>query len=125
MTIRLNKVTRDLNVGISTVVEFLQKKGRLAVRVQSLLRMEKFPLTIQSVTTAADASRLARQMRGTQFTATLFHSADFSATQSTRVKQLFRLSKIKKNLWKSVMPLLTSLQKTQSRANALSLQSTE
>ncbi len=27
MTIRLNKVTRDLNVGISTVVEFLNKKG--------------------------------------------------------------------------------------------------
>ncbi len=27
MTIRLNKITRDLNVGIKTVVEFLQKKG--------------------------------------------------------------------------------------------------
>ena len=27
MTIRLNKVTRDLNVGITTVVEFLQKRG--------------------------------------------------------------------------------------------------
>ena len=27
MTIKLNKVTRDLNVGITTVVEFLQKKG--------------------------------------------------------------------------------------------------
>ena len=27
MTIRLNKVTRDLNLGIATVVEFLQKKG--------------------------------------------------------------------------------------------------
>ena len=27
MTIRLNKVTRDLNVGVTTVVEFLQKKG--------------------------------------------------------------------------------------------------
>ena len=27
MTIRLNKVTRDLNVGIATAVEFLQKKG--------------------------------------------------------------------------------------------------
>ncbi len=27
MSIRLNKVTRDLNVGIATVVEFLQKKG--------------------------------------------------------------------------------------------------
>ena len=27
MTIRLNKVTRDLNVGITTVVEFLQQKG--------------------------------------------------------------------------------------------------
>ena len=27
MTIRLNKVTRDLNVSISTAVEFLQKKG--------------------------------------------------------------------------------------------------
>ena len=27
MTLRLNQVTRDLNVGITTVVEFLQKKG--------------------------------------------------------------------------------------------------
>ena len=27
MTIRLNKVTRDLNVGITTVLDFLQKKG--------------------------------------------------------------------------------------------------
>ena len=27
MTIRLNKVTRDLNVGITTMVDFLQKKG--------------------------------------------------------------------------------------------------
>ena len=27
MTIRLNKVTRDLNVGITTVVDFLQRKG--------------------------------------------------------------------------------------------------
>lgn len=27
MTIRLNKVTKDLNVGISTVVDFLQKRG--------------------------------------------------------------------------------------------------
>lgn len=27
MTIRLNKVSRDLNVGIVTVVEFLQEKG--------------------------------------------------------------------------------------------------
>ena len=27
MTIRLNKVTRNLNVGIATVVDFLQKKG--------------------------------------------------------------------------------------------------
>ena len=27
MAIRLNKVTRDLNVGLTTVVEFLQKKG--------------------------------------------------------------------------------------------------
>ena len=29
MAIRLNKVTRDLNVGITTVVEFLQKKGHV------------------------------------------------------------------------------------------------
>ena len=27
MAVRLNKVTRDLNVGISTAVEFLRKKG--------------------------------------------------------------------------------------------------
>ena len=31
MTIRLNKVTRDLNVGIATVVEFLQKKGQIKI----------------------------------------------------------------------------------------------
>jgi translation initiation factor IF-2 len=29
MSIRLNKVTRDLNVGMSTLVEFLQKKGHV------------------------------------------------------------------------------------------------
>ena len=29
MSIRLNKVARDLNVGIQTAVEFLQKKGLL------------------------------------------------------------------------------------------------
>ena len=33
MTIRLNKVTRDLNVGITTVVEFLQKKGFADIEV--------------------------------------------------------------------------------------------
>src|SRR5574344_738722 len=29
MSIRLSKVTRDLNVGMSTLVEFLQKKGHV------------------------------------------------------------------------------------------------
>lgn len=27
MSVRLNKVARDLNVGVQTIVEFLQKKG--------------------------------------------------------------------------------------------------
>jgi len=31
MSIRLNKVTRDLNVGMSTLVDFLQKKGHVVV----------------------------------------------------------------------------------------------
>ena len=39
MTIRLNKVTRDLNVGITTVVEFLQKKGYTI----ELVLMRKLP----------------------------------------------------------------------------------
>ena len=39
MTIRLNKVTRDLNVGITTVVEFLQKKGY----TMRLVLMRKLP----------------------------------------------------------------------------------
>ena len=29
MSIRLNKVTRDLNVGMTTLVDFLQKKGHV------------------------------------------------------------------------------------------------
>ena len=36
MTIRLNKVTRDLNVGITTVVDFLQKKDILLKRIRIL-----------------------------------------------------------------------------------------
>ncbi len=39
MTIRLNKVTRDLNVGITTVVEFLQKKGHLPLRQILILKL--------------------------------------------------------------------------------------
>lgn len=40
MTIRLNKVTRDLNVGITTVVDFLQKKDipSKQVRMPKLLK---------------------------------------------------------------------------------------
>lgn len=36
MTIRLNKVTRNLNVGIATVVDFLQRKDILSKQIRIL-----------------------------------------------------------------------------------------
>ena len=44
MTIRLNKVTRDLNVGITTVVDFLQKKGYTALLKNIIYLFSLLPL---------------------------------------------------------------------------------
>ncbi|MDR1372597.1 MAG: translation initiation factor IF-2 [Dysgonamonadaceae bacterium] len=49
MPIRLNKVTRDLNVGLSTVVEFLQKKGFVVdenMDINSKISDEQYELLI-------------------------------------------------------------------------------
>lgn len=52
MTIRLNKVTRDLNVGISTVVEFLQKKGfAIEANPNTKITDEQYALLIKEFST--------------------------------------------------------------------------
>ena len=55
MTIRLNKVTRDLNVGITTVVEFLQKKGyAIEANPNTKLTDEQYDLLVKEFSTDKD-----------------------------------------------------------------------
>jgi len=52
MAIRLNKVTRDLNVGISTVVEFLQKKGfTVEANPSTKISEEQYALLVKEFST--------------------------------------------------------------------------
>jgi len=52
MTIRLNKVTRDLNVGISTVVEFLQKKGHsIEANPNAKITEEEYEILVKEFST--------------------------------------------------------------------------
>ncbi len=52
MTIRLNKVTRDLNVGIVTVVEFLQKKGfAVETNPNTKITEEQYALLVKEFST--------------------------------------------------------------------------
>ena len=55
MTIRLNKVTRDLNVGITTVVEFLQKKGyAIEANPNTKITDEQYDLLVKEFSTDKD-----------------------------------------------------------------------
>ncbi len=55
MTIRLNKVTRDLNVGITTVVEFLQKKGfTIEANPNTKITDEQYNLLVKEFSTDKD-----------------------------------------------------------------------
>ncbi len=55
MAIRLNKVTRDLNVGIQTVVEFLQKKGyEIEANPNTKISDEQFSLLVTEFSTDKD-----------------------------------------------------------------------
>ncbi|MGL5957480.1 MAG: translation initiation factor IF-2, partial [Phocaeicola sp.] len=48
MTIRLSKVTRDLNVGKTTVVEFLQKKGyTLEANPNAIITDEQYAVLVK------------------------------------------------------------------------------
>ena len=55
MTIRLNKVTRDLNVGIATVVEFLQKKGHtVEANPNTKISEEQYAILVKEFSTDKD-----------------------------------------------------------------------
>ncbi len=52
MAIRLNKVTRDLNVGLTTVVEFLQKKGfEVKANPNTQITKEQYDLLVKEFKT--------------------------------------------------------------------------
>ena len=55
MKIRLNKVTRDLNVGIATVVEFLQKKGfEVDANPNAKITEEQYAVLVKEFSTDKD-----------------------------------------------------------------------
>ncbi len=58
MSIRLNKVTRDLNVGITTVVEFLQKKGfTVEANPNTKVTDEQYDLLVKEFSTDKDLKK--------------------------------------------------------------------
>ena len=68
MTIRLNKVTRDLNVGITTAVEFLQKKGfTVEANPNTKITDEQFELLKKEFSTDKDlkmkSERFSQELR--------------------------------------------------------------
>ena len=53
MSVRLNKVARDLNVGVQTIVEFLQKKGfEINVDPNTKISDEQHELLVKEFSTA-------------------------------------------------------------------------
>ncbi|MDD3907119.1 MAG: translation initiation factor IF-2, partial [Bacteroidales bacterium] len=66
MSIRLNKVTRDLNVGMSTLVDFLQKKGHVVENnPNSKITDEEYDLLVkefrQDMSLKLEAERLVHE----------------------------------------------------------------
>lgn len=66
MSIRLNKVTRDLNVGISTLVDFLQKKGHVVENNPNVrITEEEYEMLVkefsQDMTLKQEAERLVQE----------------------------------------------------------------
>ena len=58
MSIRLNKITRDLNVGITTVVEFLQKKGfTVEANPNTKISDEQYDLLVKEFSTDKDLKK--------------------------------------------------------------------
>lgn len=66
MSIRLNKVTRDLNVGMTTLVEFLQKKGHAVENnPNTKISEEEYEMLVkefsQDMTLKKEAERLVQE----------------------------------------------------------------
>ena len=67
MTIRLNKVTRDLNVGITTVVEFLQKKGyTIEASPNAKITEEQYAVLVKEFSTDKNLKRKDRTRTATK-----------------------------------------------------------
>ncbi len=63
MTIRLNKVTRELNVGITTIADFLQKKGyTVDANPNAKISDEEYALLVNEYSKDKDVKQKAEQM---------------------------------------------------------------
>lgn len=63
MSIRLNKITRDLNVGITTVVEFLHKKGHVVeANPNTKITEEQYAMLVKEFSTDKDLRLKSEQL---------------------------------------------------------------
>lgn len=74
MSVRLNKVARDLNVGVQTIVEFLQKKGfEINVDPNTKISDEQHELLVKEFSTDKKLKKRIRQYRSRPSETSHFH----------------------------------------------------
>lgn len=96
MTIRLNKVTRDLNVGITTVVEFLQKKGHtLEANPNTKISEEQYAILVKEFSTdknlRLESERFIQERQNKERKASVaIDGYEEKATEKQKVEEIFK-----------------------------------
>lgn len=101
MTIRLNKVTRDLNVGLTTVVEFLQKKGfEINANPNTQITEEQYDLLVKEFrkdkNLRIESEKFSQERQNKERNRTSISINDFDETKKE--------SKAKEDVIKTVIP---------------------
>ena len=101
MTIRLNKVTRDLNVGLTTVVEFLQKKGfEITANPNTQITEEQYDLLVKEFrkdkNLRIESEKFSQERQNKERNRTSISINDFDETKKE--------SKAKDDVIKTVIP---------------------
>jgi len=91
MAIRLNKVTRDLNVGIQTVVDYLQKKGfEIETNPNAKISEEQYALLVHEFSTDKDLRLKTEKMMQDRVSAKEHRKEEQKATSTESTKQEFK-----------------------------------
>ncbi|MBP8776883.1 MAG: translation initiation factor IF-2 [Bacteroidaceae bacterium] len=91
MAIRLNKVTRDLNVGIQTVVDYLQKKGfEIETNPNAKISEEQYALLVNEFSTDKDLRLKTEKMMQDRVSAKEHRKEEQKAISTESTKQEFK-----------------------------------